>query len=798
MSQAPTRTMIDLAAVPTELKALRQWVCWRYETRKGSPKPTKVPYTPDGDKAESNNPDTWRAFDVCAFLWAEGKCDGIGIVLDGGLAGIDLDDCIENGALSPLAQEIVDEINTYTEITPSGAGLHLLMWGKLPEGRRRDDALRIEAYDVGRFFTYTGRRLDGTPQTVERRDSQLAAVHARILPPRARPAASVPPGTLLPDDQDLLAKARGARNGAKFDALWSGSTSMHNGDHSAADLALCNILAFWCGGDTGQMDRLFRQSGLYRPKWDERHSADGHSYGQMTIGRAVGDAGGFYIPKPDRANGHESATPQKTQTKSAPAALRAPLLCPPLPEYARLTQEQEALAATTGRWLDEYIAFACEASPMTPQPFHVAAGLALGSLVIARRVRVDVATEKIFPNLYMLYIGPSTVQRKSTAFRTMRGLLKAADLSHFLLADRQTTEGFSLDLTTRMPPSYDTWETTVKDIWLKERSIAAQRAWLLEEASHLLDSFRRDFTAGLLPIVLDLYDSPEQAITSNTISRGRGMINNSYLTIFGVTTYGAMADHLNNKVLWNNGFFGRFSLVGSDDVGTWRFWPEPMCYPVNLVQRLRFVATQLLTIPIAYLEETEIIDTDGTPRKNRQVELSTELVCSKCVIERDGPTWQAWERYAKAVSFDMLNDNQISEKLKPSYGRAGTMAFKVALILATFDTEQLPVIVEPRHIYRAQQILETWRANLHGIFANLQTTQADDTANQIKIALARAGGEWVTQRDLVRGMGTKLADIKNDLEDLVETGEIEQKEEKNDRGRATVSYKLLLPTEGGK
>lgn len=77
-----------------------------------------------------------------------------------------------------------------------------------------------------------------------------------------------------------------ATNGAKFERLWNGNTAGYE-SHSEADMALCCLLAFWTGGDATQMDRLFRQSGMYRGKWDEVHYADGSTYGEKTVERAI-------------------------------------------------------------------------------------------------------------------------------------------------------------------------------------------------------------------------------------------------------------------------------------------------------------------------------------------------------------------------------------------------------------------------------------------------------------------------------------------------------------------------------
>lgn len=61
-------------------------------------------------------------------------------------------------------------------------------------------------------------------------------------------------------------------------------------------MALCSLLAFWTGGDPQQMDRLFRDSDLMRPKWDEQHYADGSTYGEKTIERAIAGTSEFYEP----------------------------------------------------------------------------------------------------------------------------------------------------------------------------------------------------------------------------------------------------------------------------------------------------------------------------------------------------------------------------------------------------------------------------------------------------------------------------------------------------------------------
>ncbi len=273
---------IALDRLPAEILQSHRAVLWNHEQRDG--KPTKVPYAPHDpeSRAAVDDPQTWGTFAEAVTAYEEGKSDGVGIVLGDGLVGVDLDKCRdpETGEIDAEAQAIIRELDSYTEVSPSGRGVHIKLHGTLPPGRRRKGT--IEMYCEGRYFTVTGRHLDGTPRTIEERTPQLTALHARLFSrngPR-EPKAS----TITDDDAALLTKARSAHNGDKFSRLWAGDMRGHPSP-SEADLALCTHLAFWTGADAARMDRLFRQSGLFREKWDERRGEQ--TYGEKTIAKAL-------------------------------------------------------------------------------------------------------------------------------------------------------------------------------------------------------------------------------------------------------------------------------------------------------------------------------------------------------------------------------------------------------------------------------------------------------------------------------------------------------------------------------
>jgi primase-polymerase (primpol)-like protein len=156
---------------------------------------------------------------------------------------------------------------SYTELSPSGTGVHVLMSGTLPPGGRRRG--HVELYDRDRYFTVTGNHLPGLPRELEARTPELERLHARLFPAAPAPRPWPTRRWARLDDAALLERAERSRDGARFAALYRGDSSGYR-SQSEADLALCCRLAFWTHGDAARIDRLFRASGLMRAKWNDR------------------------------------------------------------------------------------------------------------------------------------------------------------------------------------------------------------------------------------------------------------------------------------------------------------------------------------------------------------------------------------------------------------------------------------------------------------------------------------------------------------------------------------------------
>ena len=289
----------------------KQWVCHKED---------KTPINPfNGYGAKAIDPSTWgtweQAFDACP-QW---DCVGVGVEFTDGLAGIDIDSHHWDDG-NPLADEILDMFDgTYIERSMRGKGWHILFYvdyDRLKAAGIIDDDLNlvgyqkhnkkldIESYLKGRYFAWTNNRdmerhtCDGIVRDMTDQFIMYLNKYMKLEKPKPEVTTQIVDAIDL-SIEELIDKARtGDVNGAKFTALYdNGDLSAYNNDHSAADQALCNYLAFWLGKDPVKMDTAFRASALMRPKWDEVHKDGTITYGDMTIQNAIDGQTDVYTGK---------------------------------------------------------------------------------------------------------------------------------------------------------------------------------------------------------------------------------------------------------------------------------------------------------------------------------------------------------------------------------------------------------------------------------------------------------------------------------------------------------------------
>jgi putative DNA primase/helicase len=284
---------------PNELKQTPRWVCWRLVQKPGKTKPDKIPIDPKtGQAAKSNDTSTWGTFDQALAAKEKFDCTGIGFMLGNGVFGIDMDHCFIDGVMSDIATEVIETMNSYTELSPSGTGVHIIAFGTKPAGSCRRGG--VEMYESGRFLTVTENSL-GTPRRVRDCTEAAKQVHAKYIAQQP-----VVQGTRRParTEQEIMDIMLRSKVGAKIRPLMDGDISAY-ASQSEADLALCNYSAFFSGRDAQMIDNIFRQSGLMRDKWDERRGQS--TYGEITIKKAIESCLEIYNSRSDSSQKKQEA-----------------------------------------------------------------------------------------------------------------------------------------------------------------------------------------------------------------------------------------------------------------------------------------------------------------------------------------------------------------------------------------------------------------------------------------------------------------------------------------------------------
>lgn len=280
----------NYGSIPDELKRLKRWVCWKLEERRdknGKPRLDKVPYFPNTScRASTTDSRTWASYEAALATFTRSpEYNGLGFVFSDAddYVFLDLDKCVSDEGVSELARWILEQAVSYTEVSQSGTGLHVIVRGRKPGDACKNSTLGFEMYATGRFCAMTGDVYDGR-SAITACDEALERVYRRVWPnvkQKKTPRSIHPRVANDAADEDVLKRARRASDGERFERLWAGEWEAEVGSQSEADAALCAMLMRAAKGDVEQTDALFRESGLYRDKWGERHGE--LTYGETTL-----------------------------------------------------------------------------------------------------------------------------------------------------------------------------------------------------------------------------------------------------------------------------------------------------------------------------------------------------------------------------------------------------------------------------------------------------------------------------------------------------------------------------------
>lgn len=613
---------IFLDNIPVTLRNMHNWVLWRYEARDG--KQTKVPYQPSRKLAKSNMPETWSDFESAVAVMSH--YSGIGFCLSDDIVGIDLDHCISDGVITDAANEILSAFSgAYAEISPSGEGIRIFCAGRIQKagkGRGNDKWIEVYQHPSSRYLTVTGNVINRAEVTNQQ--AALDWLHEKYIKPieqEKKPGQSSDTSGRL-SDYEVIKRAGKAKNGQYFDALMSGRWEGLYPSHSEADGALCCMLAFWCGNDAAQIDRIFRSSGLMRDKWDTKHNGEGETYGQMTIKTCFSDK--TYSPREpnrQRQTRHEEK-PQKTKPT----------------EYKF---DEKVLNLDQFPHLDEIVTFITETGIKRQRALALAASLAFAATLVGRKVQTETGLRT---NIYLCGIADSGY-----------GKNHARQIISALMRDPQngTSEMLSMKL-----------GTGAGIVALMDKNPC--KLFLHDEFGLFLKGVSSEnaqkFWRDVAEVLNDMFSEANNVYHSTaTKMDGAVIIENPNLSLYATSTPNEFFNSLTQTML-NSGTIARFLFVPGDGNAKLRLDKNAADIPDTI--------------------KNHVLDVIATSPDLEKM-LGVDIVEKARKIKFTPEARAAWNKFR--ADMDELMIKNADSGYSSVYNRAGEHAAKIALVVSCYE-----------------------------------------------------------------------------------------------------------------
>lgn len=429
-------------------------------------------------------------------------------------------------------------------------------------------------------------------------------------------------------------------------------------------------------------------------------------------------ANSFHVPVVKLPNGRSAAKVDlamlQTLTSTAPKPKEKPAEAESKPEpapppgEAALPEEQPATVPyvlikdkpqSAEALVADYVRYSIDRSPRTPYLFHQSAALWIVGLAIARRLKLAMDFDDVYPNLFALWIAPTTLFFKSTALKTVRKTV--AKLFPYLLSAEETTpEAFLSDWSGAGAVNEAVLSPQIQEIIGKQKQYVAQRGIILEELSGFMAASGRDYNAGLTEYFIRLFDCIDQW---ERITRGQGkvIVCNTYLSVLAASTPSLMRPYMEPERQWGSGWWPRWAILAPD------------------VERLPWAKPRRSAQPVAYMNAVKGLH---------------ERLGDECLsIDIDPGALDEWERYSERM-LDHEQTNSLDPRLAGTYGRMPTNALKIASHLAALQWPQgqsVPCIT-PDLVHSGIEIAETWRASAKRVLRYIRAASIDTSQKEIR------------------------------------------------------------------
>lgn len=739
--------------IPQELRNRRQWLLWKQLTRAG--KPTKVPYQTNGIEADSSSPHTWTKYDAVVEAYHKGGYDGIGYVFDpiDPYAGVDLDDCINaDGIIKSNAKAILDKLNSYSEISPSGKGIKIFVKatnpvniekkdGKFQQGFKSEKPdLEIEVYYGNRFFTLTGNRLTDYSTAIEDRDRALTTIFKEVFKDRNYFDGDQVPGPHREHDAKVepLSHEAAERLQELFDADPAFKNELFTpaptGKRSTIECYLCSRL--W----EAAFDRLEIWSIMDsspQTKWQERD----RSYRWSTIEAGIAKAEATQREKKEGLN--EAGTSQEVTAKE--------------PTVKGMSQDEfEKFKLPTGpkfsinlpadHFITRFMGYGAAISDAYLVYWFMAALFILG-VVADKKLMFKTRMATFYLNVWIYILGDSSLARKTTAVQKAYAMLEAV---------------LGLKFANACIPN-----TFSHEAFIEHMSNYPHAPWVRDEAAGVLSIMQKDYMRGFKDDLMQLFDCTKitrMLRTKKSGEKSRFNVDDPYLNLFFASTGAALGYNL-DLIDKETGFLARFAFAYPQDEKE-NYMPldkgaaihselEEIC-----ISQLSTIAAQIDAIP-------SCIDMTHSPNARSY--------------------YNAWQetRDKEAAALKDGYSSQIFSRLNPFVMKMA-MAFEVGSI--DFDPTR-PIREE--YFREACRLVDTYfMPTTRAVYDLIGTANKDNQIEKIVLYLSRHGGK-ATRKEIMRDVKIKSREITEYLLTMEECEMIETKNVYNEVTRRNTAYVFL-------
>lgn len=450
---------------------------------------------------------------------------------------------------------------------------------------------------------------------------------------------------------------------------------------------------------------------------------------------------------------------------------------PALSKTAQLSDKLLAASEAVGIFHLDCIRWLSKRSPMTPNIFLESGPLWAVGLAVARRCVLRLGFGEIFPNLYYLWVAPTTYYHKSTGLNAITDMVRDT-MPHLLLPATTSPEMLVAKLAGEKPANYDKllpFEQQNEDLATR---FAGQRGIIIDEASKML--IPKKYMEGHMETMMEMFDAPRR-LERELRGDGKLIVYNPALALIGATTPARLGRYLTDSE-WEDGLMARFLcltptereikyVVNAETLEAYEF-------PADLKVRLLRIYNAFPLPP-----DTVALHRLDAPQPHPALSATIEPV-----------VFEHFNQYYAALH-DMTDPRRnLDDRLRGNYGRFSTIALKLALILAIMDwvdngAPQAPHLTEA-HWARGQLLAESYRASVHRLVDELSLGL--DVKNEEKVLdfIARTPDRPPSSREILRGAGIKTRkEVDATLTALLSDGAIDAVERRTG-GRPTTVYQL--------